>query len=322
MNPKLFAAGAALVMAGSAGAARAECGEVSITQMDWASASIVTAVSKFLMEQGYGCEVTAMPSSTPTALTSVAETGEPDILTELWVNTAPAYERMRDAGEIVELGPVLSDGGVEGWWVPDYLVEAHPELATLDGVLANPELVGGRFHGCPDGWACRTIDDNMDEVIGFEDQGIEVFDHGSGETLATSIAAAYADEAPWFGFYWAPTAVLGKYPMTMVEIAPHDAETHACNSDPECPDPGLSNYPAADVMTAVTADFQEREPEIAELMSKVAFTNEQMGEILAWQEDQSASPDEAAVYFLSNNPDVWSEWLSEEARGRLSALIE
>ena len=197
---KLLAAGAALTVACGAGAARAECGPVSITQMDWASAAIVTAVSRFLMEQGYGCEVTAMPSSTPTALTSVAETGEPDILTELWVNTAPAHERMRDAGRIVELGPALSDGGVEGWWVPDYLLEARLELATLDGVLSNPGLVGSRFHNCPDGRACRTIDHQMDEVIDFEGHGIEVFDHGSGETLATSIAAAYADEAPWFGF--------------------------------------------------------------------------------------------------------------------------
>jgi len=52
----LIAAGA---MSGTAAMAdgHAACGEVSITEMDWASAAVVTAVSKFLMEQGYGCEV-------------------------------------------------------------------------------------------------------------------------------------------------------------------------------------------------------------------------------------------------------------------------
>jgi len=40
-----------------------ECGEVSIMQGYWESAQIVTAVSKFLMEEGYGCEVTTMPLS-------------------------------------------------------------------------------------------------------------------------------------------------------------------------------------------------------------------------------------------------------------------
>ncbi|MGR3433315.1 MAG: ABC transporter substrate-binding protein [Shimia sp.] len=320
LNGKLIAA--ATVAASIAGAAQADCGEVSITEMDWASAAVVTAVSKFLMEQGYGCTVQTFPSSTNPALTSVAETGEPDILTELWVNTAQGYEALRDEGKIVPLAPVLSDGGQEGWWLPTYLVERHPELATLEGVLANPDLVGGRFHNCPDGWACKIVNDNVAEAAGVEASGIEIFNHGSGETLATSIAAAYTDEAPWFGYYWAPTSILGKYPMTMVETAAHDAEAHACNKDPECGTPMVSAYPSADVFTVVTSDFQERQPEIAALMANVQFTNAQMGEILAWQEDNSASSDEAAVYFLTNYTDVWSGWLNDEARGRLSMLIE
>ena len=51
-----FASALALGAAGAASAA-ADCGEVSITEMDWASSAVVTYVSKFLMEQGYGCTV-------------------------------------------------------------------------------------------------------------------------------------------------------------------------------------------------------------------------------------------------------------------------
>ena len=61
--------------------------------------------------------------------------------------------------------------------------------------------------------------------------GIEVFDHGSGETLATSIASAYADKKPWFGYYWAPTAILGKYPMVKVDMGPHKPEVHHVQSE-------------------------------------------------------------------------------------------
>ena len=299
-----------------------DCGDVTITQMDWASANVVTSVAKFLMEQGYGCSVTAVPSSTPTALTSVAETGTPDILTELWVNTAPAYAELVEAGKLVELADVLSDGGVEGWWVPQYVVDANPEAATLEGILANPALVGGRFDNCPDGWGCRTVNDNMNRVIDMEGKGIEVFNHGSGETLATAIASAYADEQSWFGFYWAPTAVLGKYPMVLVDMGGHDAETHTCNSSTDCAEPGISSYPRAAVKTAATTSFQERELEIAELMSKITFTNDQMNGILAWMEDNNASAEEGAVYFLTNNKALWADWLSEEAQGKLAALLK
>ena len=298
------------------------CGDVTITQMDWASANVVTSVAKFLMEQGYGCTVTTVPSSTPTALTAVAETGTPDILTELWVNTAPAYARMVEEGKLVELTDVLSDGGIEGWFVPQYVVDAHPEAATLEGILANPDLVGGRFDNCPDGWACRTVNDNMNKIIDMQGHGIEVFNHGSGETLATAIASAAADEAPWFGFYWSPTAILGKYPMVLVDMGADDAAIHACNSDPECTEPGISAYPRAAVKTAATTDFVTREPEVAELMSHISFTNDQMNGILAWMEDNNASAEEGAVYYLSNNPDLWADWLNDAAREKLSPLLK
>ncbi|KAB7610269.1 glycine/betaine ABC transporter substrate-binding protein [Amylibacter sp. SFDW26] len=303
--------------------AHADCGQVSITEMGWASASIVTHVSKFIMEQGYGCEVVLVPSDTIPSIVSVSETNEPDIVTELWVANVPAYPGLVDAGKIKTVGKVLSDGGEEGWWIPDYLAEKHPELTTAKGILANPELVGSRFHNCPDGWACKISSGSMAAVLSMESKGIEVFNHGSGETLAASIAAAYEAKEPWFGYYWAPTAVLGKYPMVKVDIAPVNEEIHRCNSSAECSDnKGLSNYPTSDVITAVTTSFEDKEPKIAELMSKVSMTNAQMNGVLAWQQDNSASSEEAAVYFLSNNKETWAAWLDDDAKEKLSGFLK
>lgn len=302
-------------------AAKADCGEVTITEMDWASASVVTAVSKFLMEQGYGCKVTVVPSSTTPAVASVAETGKPDIVTELWINSTPAYEKLEKEGKVQTLTDVLSDGGVEAWWIPSYLAEKHPELKTIDGVLKNPELVGGRFHNCPEGWACRTVNDNL--IKAFDVRGnMEVFDHGSGETLATAIASAYTDKKPWFGYYWAPTDILGKYPMVQVDVGPHNAEAHTCNGKKDCATPAKSAYPTARVVTAVTTDFAKREPEVIELMKNVSFTNAQMGEVLAWKKDNKASAEEAAVHFLNSYKDVWSGWINDDAKKNLSAILK
>lgn len=303
--------------------ASAECGEVTITDMDWASAALITSVSKFLMENGYGCTVTAIPSSTVPALTSIAETGKPDIGTEIWINSAPEiYNKLTENGTIVTATNVLADGGVEAWWIPRYLAEKHPELTTIEGVMSNPELVGGMFHNCPDGWGCRIVNDNLKVALGLEAAGIEVFDHGSGETLASSIGAAFADEGPWFGYYWAPTAILGKYPMTAVSLGEYDADIHTCNADPDCATPGVSSYPAAPVVTVVTTDLADRNPEIFELMSNVSFPNDIMNSILAWSDENNASSEEAAVYFLSNYKDVWSGWINDEARENLSALLQ
>ena len=308
---------AGVMMSSSASA----CGEVTITEMNWASSQVITAVSKFIMEQGYGCTVTTVPSATIPAVTSMAETNKPDIATEVWVNSAAAYLPLVEEGKVKTLTNVLSDGGEENWWVPKYLADKHPELKTIDGVLKNPQLVDARFHNCPVGWGCRVANDNLKVAFGLEAAGIEVFDHGSGETLATSIAEAYADKKPWFGYYWAPTAILGKYPMVKVDMGPHDPEIHACNQKKDCATPAKSSYPAAPVVTAVTTTFADREPRIAELMKNVSFTNQQMGEILAWKQDNNASSEEAAVYFLTNHKDIWADWLSANAKARLSALL-
>ncbi|OED44824.1 glycine/betaine ABC transporter substrate-binding protein [Chromatiales bacterium (ex Bugula neritina AB1)] len=300
----------------------AECGKVSITEMNWASSQIITEVSKFLMEQGYGCKVEKVPSATMTSVASLAENGEPDIVTELWLNsTGDVYQKLEAEGKVKRLTEVFNPGGVEGWWIPAYLAESNPELLTIEGVMANPELVGNKFNNCPDGWGCRVVNDNIIEALGLREK-MDVFDHGSGETLGTSIAAAYEDKKPWFGYYWAPTAVLGKYPMAQVKIGDIDPEVHAANGNQDNANPGVSDFPPAPVLTVATDALTEREPAIAELMSTISFDIDILNSTLAWQDDNSASAEEAAVHFLSNHSGVWSKWVSEGAREKLSALIK
>lgn len=302
--------------------AQAECGKVTISEMDWASSAIVTSVASFLMEQGYGCDVTKVRTSTVPALASAAETGEPEIVTEMWPAVATAYKDMEAADKMITVTEVLPDGGVDGWWIPDYLAEAHPELKTLDGILANPGLVGGRFHNCPVGWGCRVSNDNLVQAFDLAGHGIEVFNHGSGETLATSIASAYTNKEPWFGYYWAPTPVLGKYNMVAVDMGPVDPEIAACNARKDCATPGKTGWPTATVLTTVTPAFAEKEPEIVELLKHMQFSNDMMGSLLAWQEDNSATADETAVHFLNSNKEIWREWLNDDAREKLSGLLQ
>ena len=302
--------------------ANAASGTVTITEMNWSSAAIVTAVSSFLMEQGYGCTVKKVPTSTVPALTSLAETGQPDVLTELWPGVADIYYKLEAEGKIVKVGDVLSDGGEDAWWIPDYLAEAHPELKTLDGILKNPKLVGGRFNNCPVGWGCRTSNDNLIKAFEIEKYGLEVFNHGSGETLAASIASAYTAKEPWFGYYWAPTGVLGKYHMVAVDMGPIDKEKAKCNARADCTTPGKTGWPKATVLTTMSKPFYDKNPEIVALMSKVSFTNDIMDEVLAWQETNKATADEAGVHFLTKYKEVWPKWLSDEARAKVTAIVK
>lgn len=324
---KITTTAAALAIGGAfalpASAQEGQCGSLSIAQMGWASAEIMTEVAKFLLDQGYGCQIDIVKSDTIPAITSVAENGEPDIVTDLWLNSAgEAYTKLEQAGTMVTLTNVLDPGGVEGWWLPTYLVEAHPELATIEGVMANPDLVGGRFNNCPEGWGCRVVSDNLVRALNLEASGIEVFNHGSGETLASSMGSAVSSNEPWFGYYWGPTVPLGKYPMTRVALGDYDEAKFTPLTSPNAANPQVSEFPAAPSVTAVTAALVESHPDVVEFLRKMTFRTDEMSALLAWQDEHKASAQEAAVQYLTTHKADWSTWLSDGAREKLSPLLQ
>ena len=204
---KKLAFAATLMMGTSAASiAAAECGEVSITEMDWASAAVVTNVAKFLLEQGYGCSVTIVPTTTVPAMFSVAETGEPDILTELWTSYTEVYEELRGEGKLVELSKVLSDGGVEAWWIPAYLAEEHPELPIgLVELLQRWLALDPEARGVATGSMRAQLDEIWERPYGLPDnpyRGLEVYrpeDEGSFYGRVTDAARGFGGHASGCG---------------------------------------------------------------------------------------------------------------------------
>ena len=320
---------AAFMLFGFAKGADAACGHVSIAEMTWASAAVAAHIEGIILAEGYGCESELVPGNTVPTVTSMTEKNEPDIAPEIWINSArEVVERAVDEGRLVIAGEILADGGEEGWWVPDYLVRDNPDLTTLQAVLARPDLFPdkeelgmARFYTCPSGWACEIINQNLATAYGLHEAGFSLFNPGSGEGLAAAIAAAYVRGEPIFAYYWAPTSVLGKYPMVKLGGMTHDPSTWECTVDRDCSDPRPNMYPKSVVLTVVTNTFATDAPEAFEFVSKVAFSNSVMNGLLAWKDDNQASAQETAEYFLKNYEEVWSAWVSADvAEGVRAAL--
>ncbi|MBT9385997.1 glycine/betaine ABC transporter substrate-binding protein [Pseudooceanicola sp. CBS1P-1] len=300
-----------------------QCGAVSIAQMGWAAAEVTTNIAKFFLEQGYGCDVSLVQSDTVPAITSVAENGSPDVVTNLWLNSAgDAYKKLEEGGTIERVASVLTPGGVEGWWIPTKLAEEHPELKTIQGVLDHPEWVGNRFNNCPDGWGCRVVSDNLARALDLEGHGIKVFNHGSGETLSSSMGAAVTDDTPWFGYYWGPTVPMGKYDMTRVSLGDYDKAAFDKLQNKDTPDPKVSEFPAAPILTSVTTAFAKSHPAETDFFRHMTFKTATMSGLLAWQDENNASAEETAVHFITSNPDVWADWLDDDAKAKLSKLMQ
>mgnify|MGYP001397063382 CR=1 FL=1 len=79
--------------------ANAKCGDITIANMNWASANFMAEVDKIILEEGYGCNVELVPGATMPTFTSMQEKGEPDVAPEFWANAA-----------IVELEAAVAEG--------------------------------------------------------------------------------------------------------------------------------------------------------------------------------------------------------------------
>ncbi|MGF1719597.1 ABC transporter substrate-binding protein [Vibrio kyushuensis] len=331
MNMKLATLLLLATSAASTTANADECGSVTIADMNWSSASLIANIDKFILEHGYDCDADLIPGDTMPTGTSMIEKGQPDIAPEFWSNSMKdALDKGVEEGRLRYAGKSLVNGGEEGFWVPNYLVEQYPEMATIEGVIKHAKLFKhpeskdvSAFYSCPAGWNCQISANNLFIAMNLEDAGFEIVDPGSSAGLSGSIAKAYEREQAWFGYYWAPTAVLGKYNMTKVDFGSGvDLEEFVnCTTHEECESPKATMYPPSPVHTMTTEAFAVRAPEAYAYLGSRGFTNAKMNELLAWMEDNQADGEEGSFHFLSEYPEIWHEWVSADIAKKVEQAL-
>ena len=308
---------------------QAACGKVTIAEMTWGSAAVAAHVSKIILDKGYGCAAELVPGDTVPTVTSMTEKSQPDFAPEIWINSArDVVNKAVKEGRLKKAGEILSDGGEEGWWVPDYVVKKYPGLTTLQAVLKRPDLFPdkeepgkGRFYTCPSGWACQIVNGNLFKAYGLKDKGFSMFDPGSGEGLAAAIAKAYERKQPIFTYYWAPTAVLGKYPMVKLGGMKHDPKTWKCTVQKDCADPQPNMYPKSVVMKLATAKFAKSDPAAWKFVESMSWPNNVVNSLLAWKDERQATSEETAKHFLKNFEQVWAPWVTPAAKDRVQGAL-
>ncbi|WP_429819682.1 ABC transporter substrate-binding protein [Ensifer sp. B1-9] len=319
-------------VAGSSLANAADCGSVTIASMNWQSAEVISNLDKIILNEGYGCSAEITIGDTVPTITSMAEKGEPDIAPEAWIDLLPdVVKKGTEEGRIVKVGSPLPDGGVQGWWIPKYFADAHPDIKSIPDLLKHPDLIkdpedpskGAIFNG-PQGWGGTVVTAQLYKAFEAEKAGWTLVDTGSAAGLDGSIAKAYERKEGWVGYYWAPTALLGKYEMVHLDAGvPYDtAEWKRCITVAECTDPKPSAWPIDTIVTLVAKPFSEKAgPEVMEYLNKRSWSNETIAKLMAWMTDNQASGEEGAKHFLEENPDIWKKWVSPEAAAKIEAAL-
>ena len=310
----------------------ASCGtdrKIDIAEFTWPSAAALAHIHAAILETGFGCNVEIVTGDTVPTSSSMLSRGTPAVAPELWTSTIEeAWANGIEEGTVTQLGDAITDGTVEGWFIPQYLQEEYPELTSAEAVIARPDLFPdpedsskGRLYSCPPGWACELSTTALFEAYDMADSW-NLFSPGSGGALDASIARAFTREEPILFYYWGPTAILGKFPAVQLDLGETFEDVYACNTDMDCAEPaGVTAYPSSPAVVGAAAWIEEDAPAVAEYFTKVGLTNAQISELLVYGDENQADAAETAENFLRTKQDVWTQWVPAEVAEKVLAEL-
>lgn len=314
----------------SAGTAQAACGDVTLAAFSWQSSEAMTYVDQAILNAGYGCNASVVAGDTIPTITSVIEKGQPDVVSEGTPSLlGEVYVKGAAEGRIKEVGTAISDGTVSGWYIPQYVVDAHPEIKTVEDAIAHPELFpspedsskGGVIQG-PQGWGDTIVTAQLYKALDLDNKGFQLIPSGSAAALDGAIAKAYEQKAGFIAAYWAPTSLLVQYPMVRLEMAHDDAEWARCTSVQDCPDPKPNYWTQTEMLTLASGDFATNaDPAVIEYFSKRSWTQAEVSQVMAWMTDNQANGEDGAKWFLQNMGDVWTKWVPADVAEKIKASL-
>lgn len=309
--------------------ASAACGQLTIANMNWQSAEVLAHIDKLILSKGYGCQVELVPGDTMPTLTSMMEKGKPDVAPEAWINAIrEPLDAAVKSGRLHYAATALTDGGVEGWWIPKFLADAHPEIKTIDDALNHPELFPapedpqkGAVHNCPSGWSCQITTGNAFKAWDAAHRNFVMVDTGSAAGLDGSIAKANERKQGWLGYYWSPTAILGTYQMVKLDAGvPYDEKAFKnCNTRSDCANPTRTDWSKSEVLTVLTDRFKKAGGPAVDYLQKRGWDNTTVNNLLAWMHANQATGEDGARHFLKTQTAVWAPWVTPEVATKVQA---
>ncbi|MGM8897884.1 MULTISPECIES: glycine betaine ABC transporter substrate-binding protein [unclassified Psychrobacter] len=294
--------------------------------LTWESGQFISGVLKYITEDGYDCTIEEVPGAGPALETALSQ-DDIQVIGEQWVGRSPIMEQAIEQNKVAVIGDTLKGGATQGWYVPKYVLEENPGLRSYQDLpkyaelFPDPEEPGkSRFMNCPSGWACEVFNTRLLKNTGL-DSTFNNAHPGTGAALDAEIASAFEQHKPLLFYYWQPTGLMAKYDFASLEFPAHD---NACWQDllradgtADC----VSGFPVSPLGIAVSTPFIESNPELADVFKKVQFTPDKLNGAILEMSETKRSGDEQALAFLRDNPNVWQDWLSDEAAKRLAAKL-
>jgi len=277
---------------------------IALVENPWPASELNVAVAKIIIEKELGnpVEIVALDENTQwDALSS----GDVDASLEVW----PSGHSERIAEYIDELKTVENGGelgplGEIGWFVPKYVVDQNPALATWEGYkdvaaefAAAETGEKGRFLGADPSWVQYD-----EQIIANLELPFQVVWTGSEDALLAEVSSAYSRQEPVLFYFYSPHAIFQEFELVQVELP---AYSDACYADPAAVD---CAYPQDQLFKIFSTELAEKDAAVHTFLSNMNYGSDAQIEMLA-KLNEGMSVEESAQAWVDAHEDVWRSWL-------------
>lgn len=281
--------------------------DIALCEGPWTGSAVNAYVAKAILEDmGHDVEIIQLDENSAWAALA---SGELSACLEVWPSGhAENIAQYIDNGLVNNIGELGVEGKI-GWWMPAYMLDEHPELATWEGFLDpdNAALFataqtgdrGAFFGGDP---SFVQYDGDIIENLGMN---LEVVFAGSEAALIAGLDSAYSRNDPYLFYMWSPHSLFANYDIVEVELPAYSDECYAKEAEGgiDC------GYPVDVLFKIANPELENDAPDAYAMLSNMSYSAADQISMISAVEDGGQSPEEAAQAWLDANEDTWKAWL-------------
>lgn len=287
----------------------AEKPTIKLAENSWSGSQVNVAVAKNLLEKelGYPVELVTIDEN---AQWPALASGELHASLEVWPSGhAENVALYIDDQGVVENGGLLGPVGEIGWFMPSYVLEEAPELATWEGftdaaqagLFSTAETADkGQFLAGDPSWV--QYDADIIDNLGLN---LEVVTAGSEEAIVAALDSANSRQEPLLFYFWTPHSVHAQFELSQVELPAYSDECYAKaeSGGVDCA------YPSDELFKIFAASLKDEAPEAYAFLKNFNYSTADQIEMIAAVELDDKSAAEAAQAWIDGHPETWQAWL-------------
>jgi glycine betaine/proline transport system substrate-binding protein len=305
------AAAAAVLTAGSAGARNAaSCGTVTLNEQAWAGSTANTYVAKAVLE-GMGCKVNITQIAEIPVYQALAN-GKSDAVLEDWQHVAQYKQYIDQQHTVVAGGPNGVVGHI-GWYIPTYLMKAHPEFKTWKGLKGKESLFKspesgsqGMFLGGDPSYVQK--DAQLIQALGLNFKFVSV---GAEPAQVARWSQLYKQHKPVLFYWYTPQFLNTQYQLSEVKLPPR---FKGCQDDAKSGG-NVKQYRCAYDNTIIEKVFSKKFATSGSpaypVLKRFSWSNQDQEIVAKWIAGDHMNPDKAGQKWVAANKAKVNKWLGK-----------